>query len=68
LLKILANVGEEIFVPAVQKATFAAPNHILIDDMKKNTDAWEAAGGIAISHKNLSDTLGKLETLKLYNV
>jgi phosphopantetheine adenylyltransferase len=68
IAKNLSNVGEEIFVPAVQKATFAAPNHILIDDMKKNTDAWEAAGGIAILHKNLSDTLGKLETLKLYNV
>lgn len=66
--KNLTNVGEEIFVPAVQKATFAAPNHILIDDMKKNTDAWEASGGIAILHKNLSDTLKKLETLKLYNV
>ena len=68
IAKNLTNVGEEIFVPAVQKAKFAAPNHILIDDMKKNTDAWEASGGIAISHKNLSDTLGKLETLKLYNV
>jgi phosphopantetheine adenylyltransferase len=68
IAKNLSNVGEEIFVPAVQKATFAAPNHILIDDMKKNTDAWEAAGGIAISHKNLSDTLRRLETLKLYNV
>jgi hypothetical protein len=68
IAKNLTNVGEEIFVPAVQKAKFAAPNHILIDDMKKNTDAWEASGGIAISHKNLSDTLGELETLKLYNV
>ena len=66
--KNLTNVGEEIFVPAVQKATFAAPNHILIDDLEKNITAWEANGGIGILHKNLPDTLKKLETLKLYNV
>jgi phosphopantetheine adenylyltransferase/Zn-dependent peptidase ImmA (M78 family) len=66
--KNLTNVKEEIFVPAVQKATFAAPNHILIDDLEKNIKAWEANGGIGILHKNLPDTLKKLETLKLYNV
>lgn len=68
IAKNLTNVGEEIFVPAVQKATFAAPNHILIDDLEKNITAWEANGGIGILHKNLPDTLKKLETLKLYNV
>ena len=66
--KNLTSVGKEIFVPAVQKATFAAPNHILIDDLEKNITAWEANGGIGILHKNLPDTLKKLETLKLYNV
>lgn len=66
--KNLTNVGKEIFVPAVKKATFAAPNHILIDDLEKNITAWEANGGIGILHKNLPDTLKKLETLKLYNV
>ena len=54
--KNLYNVGEEIFVPAFQKADSVAPNHILIDDMEKNTDAWEAAGGIAILHKNYATT------------
>ena len=58
--KNLYNVGEKFFVPAVQKAKFAAPNHILIDDMKKNTDAWEAAGGIAILHKNYATTRATL--------
>jgi len=66
--KNLTNVGKEIFVPAVKKATFAAPNHILIDDLEKNITAWEVNGGIGILHKNLPDTLKKLETLKLYNV
>ena len=54
--KNLYNVGKEIFVPASQKVDSVAPNHILIDDMKKNTDAWEAAGGIAILHKNYATT------------
>jgi FMN phosphatase YigB (HAD superfamily) len=59
--KNLYNVGEEIFVPAVQKAKFAAPNHILIDDMEKNITAWEAAGGIGILHKNATDTINTLK-------
>jgi phosphopantetheine adenylyltransferase/Zn-dependent peptidase ImmA (M78 family) len=59
--KNLHNVGEEIFVPAVQKAKFAAPNHILIDDMEKNITAWEAAGGIGILHKNATDTINTLK-------
>jgi hypothetical protein len=54
-------VGEEIFVPAAQKAKFAAPNHILIDDMEKNITAWEAAGGIGILHKNATDTINTLK-------
>ena len=54
--KNLYNVNEEIFVPASQKVDSVAPNHILIDDMKKNTDAWEAAGGIAILHENYATT------------
>ena len=68
IAKNLSNVGREIFVPAIQKSAFAKPNRILIDDMEKNINAWEANGGIGILHKNLSDTLEKLETLKLYNV
>lgn len=58
--KNLYNVNEEIFVPAFQKVDSVAPNHILIDDMKKNTDAWEAAGGIAILHKNYATTKNTL--------
>jgi phosphopantetheine adenylyltransferase len=59
--KNLYNVGEEIFVPAAQKAKFAAPNHILIDDMEKNITSWEAAGGIGILHKNATDTINTLK-------
>ena len=65
IAKNLTNVGEEIFVPAVQKATFAAPNHILIDDMFKNISAWKSSGGIAILHKDTNKTLSILEKFKL---
>ena len=36
---------------------------ILIDDLQKNIDAWEAAGGTGILHKNAEDTLAQLEKL-----
>jgi len=53
----LSSVGEEIFVPAPQKATYAGPKNILIDDMEKNTDAWKASGGKAILHTSAPKTL-----------
>ena len=56
IAKNISGVNEEIFVPASQKSSFATSKHILIDDMEKNTDAWEAAGGIAILHKNYATT------------
>ena len=55
--KNLSGVGEEIFVPAPKKATYAGPKNILIDDMKKNTDAWRASGGKAILHTSTPETL-----------
>jgi hypothetical protein len=57
IAKNLSGVGEEIFVPAPQKALYANPKSILIDDMKKNTDAWKASGGKAIPHTSTSETL-----------
>lgn len=36
------------------KAQFAAPDRILIDDYRPNVDAWKAAGGIGIKYKALS--------------
>jgi len=63
--KNLSNVNKEIFVPASQKVDSVAPNHILIDDMKKNTDAWEAAGGISILHTSTANTIEQLQKLGL---
>lgn len=48
-------------IAAKNKQKFAEANAILIDDMKKNIDAWNAAGGIGILHKSASDTISKLK-------
>lgn len=45
------------------KAQFAAPNHILIDDRAKSIEPWTAAGGIGILHKSAADTVAKLKEL-----
>jgi len=61
IAKNLSGVGEEIFVPAPQKASYANPKSILIDDMKKNTDAWRASSGKAIFHTTASETINTLK-------
>jgi hypothetical protein len=50
---------------AKNKKEFTAPNHILIDDRIDNINDWKNAGGIAIHHKNASDTIKKLKELSL---
>ena len=67
IAKNLYNVNEEIFVPAPEKAKFASPTHILIDDMEKNITAWDAAGGIGILHKSTPVTLNILTTKYGFN-
>jgi 5'-nucleotidase len=39
-----------------------AAGDILIDDFKKNTDAWEEAAGVSILHTDFSKTLSELQT------
>jgi 5'(3')-deoxyribonucleotidase len=36
---------------------------ILIDDWKKNTEAWESAGGVAILHRSFAETTATLRAL-----
>lgn len=48
-----------------EKAQYAAPNHILIDDRKKSIDPWVAAGGIGILHTSAADTIKQLKELGL---
>ena len=55
-----------IFVTeAKDKAEYAAPNHILIDDQQKAIGPWEAKGGVGILHKGAASTIAKLKELGL---
>ena len=47
-----------------QKAAFAYEGSVLIDDRKKNIDAWESAGGIGILHTSAKETINKLKELR----
>ena len=50
---------------AKEKAKYAGPNRILIDDKQKAIDPWEAAGGIGILHTSAASTIAKLKELGL---
>lgn len=63
--KYLGDVPVHLVQKSAEKAQFAAPNHILIDDRSKSIDPWVAAGGIGILHKNANTTIEKLKELGL---
>lgn len=70
--KWLANHGINVpanFTPGGRKkAEYAKPTHVLIDDIKRNIDAYEEKGGIGIHHTDVGDTIRKLISLRLtYN-
>jgi predicted nucleotidyltransferase len=48
---------------STDKAKFATPDSILIDDKPQNVDEFVKAGGKAILHKNSIDTINKLKEL-----
>ena len=41
------------------------PETILIDDLKKNIDEWQAAGGTGILHVNVEETMKELKKLEI---
>ena len=47
-----------------QKAAFAYEGSVLIDDRKKNIEAWENAGGIGILHTSAKETIETLKELR----
>lgn len=61
------NYGPELVVKVVvssgDKAQFANPNTILIDDRTKSITPWEAAGGIGILHTDAASTITRLKEL-----
>lgn len=63
--KHLDDVKTNTVVHSEDKAQYAEPNHILIDDMQKSIGPWEKAGGIGILHTTAADTIDKLKKLGL---
>lgn len=58
------TAGMALFVrSASDKAQYAAPNHILIDDRPKAIEPWIEAGGIGILHTSAADTIEQLKKL-----
>ena len=50
---------------AMDKQKHCNPGDILIDDVDKNIDQWNAAGGIGILHTSATDSLEQLYKLKV---
>jgi hypothetical protein len=53
------------FYPRHEKQRFAAPEHILIDDMEVTIKEWKNKGGIGIHHTSATNTISELKKLGL---
>ncbi|MBD3260457.1 MAG: AAA family ATPase [Candidatus Altiarchaeales archaeon] len=60
---IKKNIPGTPFVVERDKYKYAEPDAVLIDDRKKNIDAWEKAGGKGILHKSAPSTIQKLHSM-----
>lgn len=59
----LGDIKVNIVEHSEEKGQFAVDNGVLVDDRQRSIDAWVAAGGIGILHKNADDTIKQLEEL-----
>lgn len=48
---------------SADKAHYAKPHRILIDDREVSTIPWESAGGVAILHKNTQNTINTISDI-----
>ena len=46
-----------------EKAIYARPGHVLIDDKASNITAWQEAGGVGIHHIYAKNTINRLKKL-----
>jgi len=56
---------ELLLYPRHEKQLFSGEGKILIDDLKKTIDEWNAAGGIGIHHISATNTIKQLKDLGL---
>jgi 5'(3')-deoxyribonucleotidase len=56
---------ELLLYPRHEKQLFSGEYHILIDDLKKTIDEWNATGGIGILHTSAANTIKQLKDLGL---
>lgn len=59
------NVKVNLVTKAADKAQFATPGAILIDDKRKALDPWIAAGGVGVLHTSAANTIRQLKELGL---
>jgi len=66
---VAEHFGSDVVVHVVRrsadKAQFATPGAILIDDKRKSIDPWEAAGGIGVHHVSAANSIAQLKQLGL---
>lgn len=62
------NIPGTLLYLEQDKFLYAERDAILIDDMAKNIEAWEEAGGLGILYKNFEDTKDKFNELVDKNV
>jgi len=65
IAKHFGRVAVHSVATSKEKAKFAAPKHILIDDRQKSIGPWIQAGGIGILHTSAADTIKQLKALGL---
>ena len=46
-----------------EKARYAAPGHVLVDDRESAREPWEKAGGVFIHHRDAEHTIEALRSL-----
>lgn len=59
------NVKVNVVRLSKDKALYAKPNHILIDDREKSIIPWVEVGGIGILHSDANSTIEQLKKLGL---
>ena len=57
------NVVVNLSRSSKDKQNYCSPGDILVDDLKRNIDEWEAKGGIGVHHTDASSSIEKLLSL-----